>query len=1253
MKNKKRTQRLIAVILTLATVIPLIGAVPLLVNAAETELYSENFEGFGTRDEGTLLVKADGFSNDIPNTTAVAKKENNTYLKVNFASANDPNKTVHYVKEANTYKRVEDAAGNTYTTDEASYGLISGNDKNLDKNLQLKHSALSYDQTPTIVIEVDYYLSDDAKGTIQSQFKTFLCKENGNKEQSWLNLFRLDADQGRMELGGYATENVYLKKGDWNTISILIDLKNGTADYYLNYALASKSASLGKTNLKLKENSFIVAKIPRTNRVSDVASELLAGCFGVDNVRIYTPADGCVVTVPETDENGNVLMGVEVLKDNAVVKKHQKSTEYLTTMRSNVNPLYFNGGAYEGIITSFSKPAVRLAGPGGMRFVNSIDPQKYAALIELKNQGMITNVEFGTLIAPTVYVRQAGDSLTVDELDKLNNQVNYVKVKAEWGKWYEDQPYTFAGSLTDIKPSHYTDEFAGVGYVAVTLSNGRVQYFYGDYYHRGASIASLADAALKDTEKTYTDEEKGFLNSFQIATFNVGESLISDVSMASNYFFFRYNGADVRKTVDVCITYTGDNGWRIKAQPIGKLGFEGMGAAQALAYYMNEEINNTVLPIDIKQEKSKLTLSCEDGSYVTIDTGENFQIRFYSPKKECVSSISDLIVENGTVTLKGGLVENEGVYGGGERFDTVNKRGTKFDLYTSDGWNKSSTTYMAIPLFLTTRGAGIYVNRYERMTVDFGKSNLYEWSIWLENDTMDCYIYATGDIKDPIESYTKLTGTSDLPEEWSYGVMLCRYGSDLTSFETDRLDENGTPVLNKDNAPSGRSVKTIVTNMINAGMKPTAVVMEAWNYRTVTTSSSARAELRNTVKWLDDLGIKAMVYMAVGGSFTFGSMAGFKEEYLLHAHVTKDGNTTYTSSIPKANYSGGNPDVGDPNAGRPYLDITNPYALEWFYDKIWGDLILLGIDGVKIDFCEQVPDEGYDYGGLTVEYDWYDPTQIVSGTEHHSYPVYFISTFYRRMNELKEAKGETDGFYVLSRGGGIGSQRNPYLWAGDQVRSFDKLDDQVMAVVNSGLSGVPFMTFDMAGYRYSNNKQYAKGEEILELESRIMARAVEFTAFMTNIQTHGTVRNAYELNEDAQEIYCNYTALHDLLADYITKCVEIACESGLPPVRHPVLHYQHDVNVYSIKDQFMLGDALMVAPILSDGSVRRTVYLPEGNWTNLLTGEVIEVSAKGLMLTVDANLGQIPVFLNNHSADAEMLRAIFEGEVWTAIKNWK
>ena len=253
------------------------------------------------------------------------------------------------------------------------------------------------------------------------------------------------------------------------------------------------------------------------------------------------------------------------------------------------------------------------------------------------------------------------------------------------------------------------------------------------------------------------------------------------------------------------------------------------------------------------------------------------------------------------------------------------------------------------------------------------------------------------------------------------------------------------------------------------------------------------------------------------------------------------------------------------------------------------------------------------------------------------------------MNRLQEEKQIGEGFMVLSRGGGIGSQRNPYLWAGDQARNFDKLDDQLMAVINSGMSGVPFMTYDMAGYRYNGGGVAYTDPNSLEYESGVMARGVEFSAFMPNIQSHGTVRNAYELNADAQEIYINFTTLHSELADYITKYSQIACESGVPVARHPVLKYQDDENVYSLNDVFMLGDGLYIAPIYYADQTSREVYLPEGSWTNLLTGKVIE---GGQTITVEANLGQIPVFLNNDSADADELREIFEGDTWTAIKNW-
>jgi alpha-glucosidase (family GH31 glycosyl hydrolase) len=82
----------------------------------------------------------------------------------------------------------------------------------------------------------------------------------------------------------------------------------------------------------------------------------------------------------------------------------------------------------------------------------------------------------------------------------------------------------------------------------------------------------------------------------------------------------------------------------------------------------------------------------------------------------------------------------------------------------------------------------------------------------------------------------------------------------------------------------------------------------------------------------------------------------------------------------------------------------------------------------------------------------------------------------------------------------------------------------------------------------------------------------------------------------------------------------------------------------------MLGDALLVAPILTEQTFQREVYLPQGLWKNLLTDATIE---GGKTVTVQANLAQIPVFLNVNSPDATELESIFGGINWTCIKNWK
>jgi len=1214
----------------------------------EALIYSEDFSRFDEMEAGRTLSQADGFAAKPPSTTAVQRENGNTFLRVDIASGHEtPDETVYYLPDTN-YTIVDAETEGALCTDRASYGLISGVDPNIDKNLTLKNNAVSYAEHSVVVLEAKYYFSEDAKG---SKVTVQLWKHSVNGEnKGYLTLFHINPETGALtvEKGTRIRGAGVMKKGAWNTVSYVLDLERGTATCYLNYVLHSTEIDHGIEKMGVSKNSMIVGKVHRTRNITNVASRDLSGYFCVDDVRIYTPSENDFLTVPEQNAAGDALSRVEVMSGETVLHTHYGSRQFFRARDVLVCPQYFDTSAYDGILTTL-RQEIRTGARSGIRFVSTIDTEKYECLQTLCENGEISDLSFGTLIAPAACVGAAG-AFTVAALETLDGHSNYITVPATYGEWYEESEgavKVFAGSLTEIHPSHYDDVFMGSGYVSFRLLSGVTAYIYSEKTTSGLSIGETADMLL-GMGASLPSETAELLKQYRSRPLKTVGGAVDELSMASDHLFFRLHG-----DVYAAIVYTGNGGWRLRAQTDRYLGFGGKGASQALSVYMNEEPNETVLPIEISysEDGRRLYLLAEDSSYLCLDLGETFSLRAYSPTGGEVSCLTDIALDGERITVRGSLEENEGIFGGGERFDSINRRGMITRLYTTDGWNKETATYMVVPLFLSTRGGGLFFNRFEDMIADFGATVQDQWALEIKNDRMDLYLFATDDMSDAISAYTALSGYADLPEEWSYGgVMLCRYAKDLSRFETDNMG------YYYDNAPSGRSVKTLITSMMEAGMKPSSVIMEAWSYGDISADTpSARAnreELQKTIDWLESHGIKTLLYMRMGGSFS-EKMKGFDESYFLHAYITRDGETTYTNKIVNITDGGliENPDVSPTDKGHWYIDFTNPAAVQWFYDEIWGQLIEMGVDGVKIDFCEEFPDEEYSYGGnMTVEYDWYDPSVIPTGGEHHSYPSFFMSSFYKRMNELKAACGYTDGFYVLSRGGGIGSQRNPYIWAGDQCRVFSRLDFHLMATVSSGLSGVPFVTYDMAGYRYDKkNQPYEDTAENLAYESEVFARAIEYTAFTVIIQTHGTVRNAYEMTEQVQKIYRLYCDLHAQLTDYIGKYVEIACATGIPAVRHPVLEYQNDKNVYAINDQFLLGDGLMVAPILTEATDQREVYLPEGSWTNLLTGETV---GGGEHYTVCANLGQVPLFLNNDSEDAELLRGVFSSEAWKAVMAW-
>ena len=799
---------------------------------------------------------------------------------------------------------------------------------------------------------------------------------------------------------------------------------------------------------------------------------------------------------------------------------------------------------------------------------------------------------------------------------------------------------------------------------------------------------------------------------------NVGDGIVSNVMHTPKSVCFIVEGKAIR------LSYHGLHGWRLQTNVRGEYVFDDKGASQSLAAFLKEEIADRSEEISVEAAAGALTLRASDGTYVQIAT-DRFSIAFCTASGKEISHLTAIDFDGKNVTVKGSLAENEAIYGGGERFDVVNKRGTAFPLDICDGWNCTHTSYMAIPLFITSRGGGMFVNRYERMNVDFGAQTADEWFVTVLNDVIDCYFYATGDIKAPFVGYTELSGHADLPDEWAQGVIICRYAPDMRTFED--MPEYRTPhtieevieaplpknadsvckhlwIARKTKAtgeityvkvgvyeddeeyeylydmiyltrgegkyyrgayyrdadgyyyrlgpkysPGGTGVKNLTNKYIDADMKPTAMLMEAYNWgnisRDIDFCRESAAEFKKCVDFLHERGLKAMIYMGLGGGISPCS-DGIKDEYWVRADLTfADGTVEKNTNALPQTQGGVNPDLG--NSGRRgYIDITNPEAMDWYFNKIWNQVIDIGADGVKIDFCEFVPDEITYDDGTKVEYHWHDPSVFSKRDPHHGFPSYFLSMFYKKINEMKKEKGIPGGFMVLSRGGGIGVQRAPYMWAGDQTRTFEKIEDQYLAVLNSGISGVPFMTYDMAGYQYQEHDGYFHmGEE----EGRLFARAVECTAFTTNIQTHGDVRQAFEMSEETQQIYRLYTKLHMKLMPFIQKYSKVACDTGVPVVRHLVLEHPSDENVYNIETEFYFGDALLAAPIFADQTYERDVYLPEGKWLDLLNGTEID---GGKTVRVQANIAQIPLYLKCGSEDFDALKAVFECEEWSAVKAW-
>ncbi|MFN2291480.1 MAG: TIM-barrel domain-containing protein, partial [Anaerolineae bacterium] len=298
---------------------------------------------------------------------------------------------------------------------------------------------------------------------------------------------------------------------------------------------------------------------------------------------------------------------------------------------------------------------------------------------------------------------------------------------------------------------------------------------------------------------------------------------------------------------------------------------------------------------------------------------------------------------------------------------------------------------------------------------------------------------------------------------------------------------------------------------------------------------------------------------------------------------------------------------------RAYVDFSNSEAARWWQDRVSHALTAIGFDGAMLDFGEDAPHDAVYADSL-------------SGHQmDNMYPVLYHKAAFEAGQAAKPGN-----FAFLARAGYSGSQ--PYSmgrFTGDQVRSWDQqlgLPSVIPAALNGSLAGWPYWGPDIAGFFQGRRAVDGPGEKELWI------RWLELGALMPTMRDmYGAMEGdpvGVWTDDETLSVFRTYAELHTALRHYLHRYAVLAHEQGLPIVRPLFLNYPEEAEAYAIEDQYLLGDDLLVAPVLEPEVQERPVYVPAGDWRYYWTDEVYEGPTR---VTVPAPLHHIPIFLRDGS----------------------
>ncbi|MDE5661588.1 MAG: DUF5110 domain-containing protein, partial [Muribaculaceae bacterium] len=526
-------------------------------------------------------------------------------------------------------------------------------------------------------------------------------------------------------------------------------------------------------------------------------------------------------------------------------------------------------------------------------------------------------------------------------------------------------------------------------------------------------------------------------------------------------------------------------------------------------------------------EFGNLTLATRNpGSLVTDDLGR------------------DRLPDGRTVTELATTAEGS-FYGAGERGHSLNLRGDTLVMYNRQNYGytgsdpRISQMNITMPLFLSTGGYAIVFDDFAPAEMILSDPIKYV----TESDKPVTYYYVAGDnMAELTHNLTALTGRQPMPPLWALGYITSKYG-----YRTQAETEGTVDTLRRHGYP----LDGIVLDLYWYG-KEQDMGRLAWE-------PSQWPDPEGMLARLDSAGV-SLVAISQPYVLRNGRGVGNYNELAAKGMLVADSTGTKPQDVTIWVGEGG------------MFDVSNPDTRKWLSDR-YRSLTDMGIAGWWGDLGEPEvhPQTGLHANGMSARRyhnrygnDW---SSIISSLFAREYPDTRLMT--------------------LMRGGTTGLQRHSvFPWSTDVSRSWGGLEPQIRIMLNSGLSGLGYMSSDLGGFAVDPDNAYMP-----ELYVRWLQSGLFSPVFRTHAQQYA-------------EPY-NYPQYEDIILDivrtryrFLPYNYTLAYENaryGYPLVR-PLDFDDNAAGAYdSISDEYLWGNDLLVAPVMTEGAVSRPVTFPRGS----------------------------------------------------------